>query len=166
MARLEPIFQLISPAASASARQLVMLVMDEYPCRDVRGGGLFNAGTYFIRKHPITDSILGSWLKSRFHGGALNADWPARQGAFSHDPAVYLAHAEHIKALPSGCIAASPFAPLIGHILGGIINGVYDPRLARDGAQWDKVSACVLDSLSKRRPASCALNPVDVGAAD
>ena len=42
-------------------------------------------------------ALLRAWLASDRHGGELGASWPARQGAFSHDPSVYAAHAAEEK---------------------------------------------------------------------
>lgn len=159
MARLEPLFE-ASQLTSDSDSAPVMAVVDEYPCRDVRGGGLFNAGNYFVRRHPHVSDILTAWHESEFHGGAGDADWPARQGAFSHDPSVYVAHRRRIKAFPAGCVAGSPYAPLIGHALGGLIRGVYDPRTARQEAARS-IHECVMNSLQMRKPKLCALSSAD-----
>ena len=157
MARLEPLFdqaQLTHTDASAP----VMAVVDEYPCRDVRGGGVANMGTYFIKRDAETLAILEEWYASEHHGGASGAQWPARQGAFSHDLRVYEAHKGRISAFPPGCVAGSPFAPLIGHGLGGIINGAYDPDVAREAISY-QIRGCVMDALHAKKPgATCTLS--------
>ena len=155
MARLEPLFEIAHLTSDLDSAP-VMAVVDEYPCRDIRGGGLFNAGTYFVRRHPLVSSILTAWHQSEFYGGAGSPDWPARQGAFSHDPHVYAAHSRRITAFPAGCVAGSPFAPLIGHALGGTINGVFDPNDARVEVERE-VHQCVMGSLLDRQARTCAL---------
>lgn len=110
---------------------------------DVRGGGLFNMGTYLLKRDPLALSILKSWLRSQHHGGAQQATWPARQGAFSHDPAVYEAARQHIASFPSGCIAGSPFAPLIAHALGGRIHGAHSAHARPPRAAPPTYHTCV-----------------------
>ena len=66
------------------------------------------------------------------------------------------AHSRRITAFPAGCVAGSPFAPLIGHALGGTINGVFDPNDARVEVERE-VHQCVMGSLLDRQARTCAL---------
>ena len=145
LAGLEPLFVSADMVRAESAK--VMAVFEEYPCKDVRGGGLFNMGTYLLRRHARTTALLTAWLHSNMHGGMLAATWPARQGAFSHDPTVYDAHAEAIATFASGCVAGSPYAPVIAHALGGRINHVFEPSMLRAEVAAGTMATCVRDVL-------------------
>lgn len=159
--RLERLFDaadLIHPTS-----RKVMAVFGEYPCRDVRGGGLFNMGTYLLRRSQRARTIMEAWTQSREHGGPDAPFWPARQGAFAHDPAVYDAHADAISTFPSGCLVGSPFARVIAHALGGKINGIFDPDVLRHVVVNGETAKCVRDVLSGIRAGdACELcNVVD-----
>ena len=148
--RLEPLFAAADLIRAESGKHVA--VFEEFPCRDVRGGGLFNMGTYLLRRHPTTLSLLRAWFASDHHGGERGAAWPARQGAFSHDPKVYAAHAGAVSTFAAGCAAGSPFAPVIAHALGGRINGVYEPDKLSAVQRSGAVVACVREVLVGLRP--------------
>lgn len=152
MARLERVLE------ASLAPPHVLAISGEFPCMDVRRGGHFNGGTFFFRRSREVESILTAWATSVAHGGAQRSAWPARQGAFSHDGGVYWAHRRHVKTLQVGCLVASPFAPLIGHALGGFIPNVFDPRAARKLLR-SHVLPCVMDALTRRIDHTCALSP-------
>jgi len=149
MARLEHVLlRALSPPK-------VLGISAEFPCMDVRGGGLFNGGTLFIRRNAAAESILEAWVDSIAHGGARDSTWPARQGAFSHDGGVYFKRRKRIYIFASGCVAASPFSPLIGHALGGFIPNVFDPTAGRR-LLVSRIFPCVRGALKRRVDRTCA----------
>lgn len=153
--RLEPIIDI-----SFEKENVFLSISEEYPCKDVRGGGFFNTGTFFMKRDPRLRLLLERWHASTYHGGSTNPVWPARQGAFSHDPSVYMRFASHIHSFESGCVMGSPYALVIPHTLGGFISKIYDPDKARQ-FQSHVVSKCVIDSYAKNL--TCNLSPVIVG---
>ena len=87
----------------------VMAVFDEFPCRDVRGGGLFNMGTYMLRRDPLVVSLLTAWFHSTAHGGMHGAKWPARQVCDGHSKFVALFCLTSCRAVRApGCLLARP----------------------------------------------------------
>ena len=156
MARLEPTI------LHALAPPHLMAVGGEFPCRDVRRGGLFNMGTYFLRRGARVEQLLGAWFNSSAHGGPEKPSWPARQGAFSHDGSVYWAHRDIIYAFRSGCMSGSPFAPAIAHVLGGQVAGAFDTTRAR--LQFElSIVPCALEAIRRRSDVACALPPEEAG---
>lgn len=156
--RLEPLFI----AHGLAAKMRFMAVLEEYPCRDVRGGGEFNMGTFLFRRSEEMEALLRAWYTSHVHGGAHNASWPARQGAFSHDPRVYDTFKDGIAVMPSACPLGSPYGLALGHVLGGYIVGTFNPDVGHDLFQH-LVLPCVHDSLDSNIDRICALNPTWTG---
>ena len=156
MARLEPLL------LRALTPPNVFGVGGEFPCMGVRRGGLFNMGTYLLRRSETAERLLRAWMSSTAHGGRDRPLWPARQGAFSHDGAVFWAHRHAIHRFPSGCAMGSPYAPLIAHALGGVVGGVFDPRMGRVQLEV-AVLPCVIEGLRRGTDVSCALVPEEVG---
>ena len=119
-------------------------------------------GTYIFKRDPLVETLLRRWADSSAHGGEWAATWPARQGAFSHDPTVYEAFRTRIAVMRSGCPLGSPYGLIMGHTLGGFIIGGYDPDKAR-AVQSALIEPCVLDALATRTPRICSLHPPWVG---
>lgn len=152
--RLEPLF--IEHGLVDNRNDFV--TVEEFPCRDVRGGGVFNMGTFLFRRGQGLTDLLTAWFNSTLHGGEHNASWPARQGAFSHDPTVYQAFKNRISVMPSACPLGSPYGIALGHVLGGSIVGAYDPERARDVFST-LVLPCAQDALDSGADHTCALHP-------
>ena len=109
---LHPLFAMALPASDTAA---ALAVAEEAPCRDARGGGLFNMGTFLFRRAGgAFERLANATTASSWHGGSTRTRWPARQGAFSHDPAAYAAHKSAVRTLPPGALWGAPFAPVIG----------------------------------------------------
>ena len=152
--KLEPLFQEHGLADNRND----FVAVEEYPCRDVRGGGVFNMGTFLFRRGQGIVDLLTAWYQSTQHGGEHNATWPARQGAFSHDPLVYHAFKDRISIMPSACPLGSPYGIALGHVLGGSIVGAFDPERGRDVFQT-LILPCVQDAIDSGADHTCSLHP-------
>lgn len=130
-----------------------MIVNEEFPCRNARKGGAFNMGTFAVRSGARAELLLSAWSNSSFHRVGRVRTWPARQGAFSHDPAVYERFRDEVCVYPAACWSSSPFSHGIGHFPGGLIPHVYDPKPARRALA--RLHACVERSLEARRDPLC-----------
>eukprot|EP00966_Prymnesium_polylepis_P099159 2296765-Prymnesium_polylepis.1 len=147
----------------SDASPVCWLAVEEYPCANARRGGRFNLGTFFWRRSATAMAIFRALHASQQHGGADTPQWPARQGAFSHDYAVYATFRQHIAFVGSGCPLGSPFALHVAHATGGLIDGVYEPHRAKAMLR-ELLRPCVADAIRRNdRKAACALYPPWVG---
>lgn len=152
--RLEPLIV----AHGLDTGDNIMAVVEEYPCRDVRGGGVFNMGTFLLRRSNGALDLLNAWYGSHMHGGEFHAAWPARQGAFSHDPSVYNAFRDSISVIPSACPLGSPYGLALAHVTGGDVIGAFIVDPGRDVFET-LVLPCVKDALDAGVEHTCALHP-------
>ena len=156
--RLEPL--IVAHGLDTGAN--VMAITEEYPCRDARGGGVFNVGTFLVSRSSETEALLTAWYGSNMHGGEHHSVWPARQGAFSHDPSVYNKFKDLISIIPSACPLGSPYGLALSHMTGGDIVGAFTADAGRDVFET-LVLPCVQDALAAGVDHTCAMHPLWAG---
>lgn len=173
-AKLEAVFEEAGLLQADGTKK--MAIIAEYPCDNIRGGGIFNMGNFLFVRDEKVEKLFDEWYASqvnnphdtnewpystygknfaRIGNVARHPEWPARQGAFSQDDGIWAARKELFHRFEPGNPFGSPFGTLIAHFTGGYLEHTYDPDLAR--ANFKAMVACVkrrLNDDNDRQPCS------------